>query len=148
MNFLLVERGHISNRKNGNPIPQPAWNWFATEDMEEIEAAMRSVAGLDDEGDEPERWHKFKRNLRKVRNQFRAKRCQGKQKELIAALQQRVHALEHELAQTATDRDAAMADARYHKDRACRAERQLQTAEQPLPHAAHITALLSGHASC
>lgn len=117
--------GDVSNRRGG-PIPTAVWKLFASADMDDVEDAL-VAHGVDKL---TPRWAAAKKNLRRVRNQYRARKCQEK--------------VRTQLAQALEDKKTVTAERDYHRGRADRAEACLHAAPHAMPSATRLAILLFG----
>lgn len=116
-------QGEVSNRRNG-PIPTAVWELMASADMDDVEDALKAHGLRADTA----RWAAAKKNLRRVRNQYRARLCQARVRTELANEKAECKALQQQL----DDERAATA---YQRARADRAEAALHAALLAAPHA-------------
>ena len=116
--------GDVSNRRGG-PTPTAVWALFASADMDDVEDAL-SAHGV---SKGTLKWIAAKKNLRRVRNQYRARLCQAR--------------VRTELAQAIEEKNALAAERDYHRARADRAEACLHAAPHALPAATRLAQLLA-----
>ena len=120
--------GEVSNRKNG-PIPTAVWELFASADMEDVEDALLAH-GLTKN---TRKWSAAKKNLRRVRNQYRARLCQAR--------------VRTQLEQKTADNNILCGKLEYQQGRADRFEAILQAQPAAMPPASRLKGILVPPAS-